>query len=70
MSGLDLPGFGAAPVKREGAAIPFDAKARKGKPAPASDWMELNIPRKMSRKAVHRLVDKWLDGGRDRRSGL
>lgn len=67
MSGLGLAGFGAAQVKREGAAIPVDGKGRKGKPAPGSDWMELNIPMKMSRKAVHRMVDKWLDEGRGSR---
>lgn len=58
--------FGLAAVKREGASIPVDPKAKVGKEPPDADWMELRIPRKMGRKAVHAMVDRWLDRGRGR----
>lgn len=57
-------GFGLAIVRMEGAVIPFDNGARRpkgGKRAVDNDWMELPIPKNMSRARVHKLVDAWLD---------
>lgn len=64
---LDTAGFafGTAAVKREGSSMPVDkAHPGDGREADESDWMELNIPRKASRKAVHAMVDEWLDDKR------
>ena len=60
---LGLTGFGVAPVKEEGKAVPVDAGAgkSKGKPGVGNDWMELPIPKNASRARVHKMVDEWLD---------
>lgn len=61
-------GFGVAVIKKEGAAVRMDpASTGDDRKAVESDWMELRIPRKASRKAVHAMVDRWLDAGRGRK---
>ena len=63
-----MSGFGPAPIKREGKAVPVDAGAGKGgkpgkpgKPGICEDWMEMPIPKNASRARVHKMVDRWLD---------
>ena len=72
---LDITGFGGAPIegfglakpKMEGKPVNYDGKKiRRGRKEPESDYMELRIPRKMSRARIHKLVDQWIDGGRGR----
>ena len=61
-------GFGLAVAKSEGARIPIDANGPKGgKRGVGNDWMELPIPKNMSRARVHKMVDEWLD---DRAKGF
>ena len=53
--------FWEPPVKLEGSFIKFDpAQTGDQTPQPA-DWMELRIPKAMSRSDVHKRVDEWLD---------
>ena len=57
-----MSGFGPAPIKRKGKAVPVDAGAGKGgKPGICEDWMEMPIPKNASRARVHKMVDEWLD---------
>lgn len=58
--------FGQAQVKAEGVEIPYDLRGGRGKKVPASDYMELSIPRKASRAQIHRMVDRWINDGRGR----
>jgi len=74
---LESPGvgFGLAVVKREGYTHNFKTgKSHKTTAAElraavkrGPDYMELLIPKNMSRARVHKMVDEWLD---DRANGF